>query len=338
VAALAAALGLAAVALPGVSHGRPSVSPEVERFLAETVFDHPPSRAAKDAFRVQLSRRGIETVTDLLPYLELSERVRMNTLLVMGHIGRLDAKAVGRLTALVEKSPASAEPSYALALRLALDHTRRSQAAALATTVVGRLRFDPLAALVAWLVEQDGAWLASAEEAELLARACLRRLESLFADGRYSGRWPLRFSLLVDRPPFTAPTYAPAVSRAFLAALANTSRTADLRELAFIGAFTAVVRTIGADGAGAEALLYVADQAPRPLAKLMLWRLVAEGLDESPAGRRIVDAVVSSFPELGAFVELAREARHSRSGGRLSLAEEISSAFEQLEGPAGRRL
>jgi hypothetical protein len=141
----------------------------------------------------------------------------------------------------------------------------------------------------------------------------------------------LRFSLVVGRAPFSDPMYAEAVSRTFVAAVANTTRTTDLRELAFIAAFAAAAQAPAAGGGG-QLLLPVAGHAPLPLAKLILWRLVAEGIDDRPAGRDIMASTVESFPELAAFVDLLRVPAQGGPSRTTQLAEEIAGAFVALGG------
>jgi len=328
---VAAALLLLTFAFPALGEGRSaSVSPEIERILNDTVFDRPPSHAAKDEFLGKLQRAGVETPTDLHPYLARSEAVRVNAVIAIAHIGARNANTLLALAAFVHETAAAGAPSAAAALEVILDTAPREETLHFGLAEVSRLHFDALAALAAWITTLDAAFLRASPEGEALVRSCLRRMEILFGTGRYSGRWPLRFSLLVERAPFAEATYAEAVSRTFVAAVANTTRTTDLRELAFIGTFAAAARRAGVSENSGHPLLPLADHAPLPLAKLILWRLVAEGLDGSVTGREIVGSTVASFPELTAFVDLLRvppQGGPSRTG---PLADEIAGAFTAL--------
>jgi hypothetical protein len=336
--AAAAAILLSILGVPGASEARtPGVSPEIERILAETVFTRPPSDAATDDLLARLRRAGVVTPTDLHPYLSRSERVRANAVAAIARLGARNASTLLALAAFVHETAASGAPSAALALEVILETSPREEALHFALAEVSRLHFDALDALASWLTEQDPASLRASPESEALVRSCLRRMEALFGAGHYSGRWPLRFSLLVERQPFAEPAYAEAVSRTFVAAVANTVRTSDLRELAFVGAFALAARPIASGTDRGGQLLSLAGHAPLPLAKLVLWRLVAEGLDENAMGREIIGAATASFPELSAFVDLLRTP--PQGGGphkSTPLANEIAGALSALGGSPQR--
>jgi len=335
--ALATAILLLNLALPGPGEGRGTgVSPEVERILAETAFDRPPSRAATNEFLARLQRAGVETPTDLHPYLTRSETVRANAIIAIARLGARNAPTLLALAAFVHEAAPSGAPSAAAAMKLILDTAPREEALHFGLAEASRLHFDALDAVVSWIVEQDAGFLHASPEGDALIRACLRRMEVLFGSGSYSGRWPLRFSLLVGRPPFTEPAYAAAVSTTFVAAVANTTRTTDLRELAFIGAFAGAARTTSADSERAQPLLPLASHAPLPLAKLIVWRLVAEGLDDSTAGREIVSSTTTTFAELAAFTNLLRTPPAGGPSHASALADEIARALIDLDRSGGR--
>jgi hypothetical protein len=334
--AVAAAILLLALAFPSLSESRSAgTSPEVERILAETKFDRPPSQVAREEFLGKLQRAGVETPTDLHPYLTRSEAVRANAVIAIADLGARNASTLLALAAFVHETAAAGAPSAAAALGVILDTAPREETLHFGLAEVSRLHFDALAELAAWITEQDAKFLSASPEGEALVRSCLRRMEILFGMGSYSGRWPLRFSLLVERAPFSEPMYAEAVSRTFVAAVANTTRTTDLRELAFIAAFAAAAGVTTSEGGG-QVLLPLAGHAPLPLAKLILWRLVAEGIDDSPAGRDIMASTTESFPELAAFVDLLRVPPPGGPSRTTPLAEEIAGAFIALGGSPHR--
>jgi hypothetical protein len=310
------------------------VSSEIEALLASTPSDRPLSVTEKDALVRQLRRRGIETLTDLHPYLARSETVRGSALVAIEHIGGVDPPTVRRIRQLVASTGTTPDPSVATAVRIVLEGSARDVAVGFANDVAPIVQLAPLSEIAWWLVRQDRAWLADAAPAHEVAAGCLERLPALFGTGTYAGRWPMRFALVAQRLPFDAPAHTAAVIRAFLTAVENAGRTTDLRELAFIGSFAAVARLAERAPEDVErGLAGIVTTGALPLTRLVLWRMHTDGLATTAAGARVIGLAIARFPDLRSFV--ARLADPAASGGeaRGAPAAEIAAALAALPAP-----
>lgn len=329
---IAALILLALICRPAIARTVPGLSAEVREVLAQTHFQRPPSRAEKDAFLRRLRRRGIETLTDLKPYLDGSEPVRANALLAMEHMGDIDTNIMERIEELAHTAGDSPAPSVALAVRIILKYAPPRRALELGSAIAPQANLASLYELMSWIRAQDQTRLAEPEEAAMLTTRCFRRLRSLFGSGRYSGKWPLRFSLIVEHPPFDDPAHIAAAVDAFLAAVSNAGGFTDLEEIALVSAFEVVARAARRAPNLVEArLTSVAATAPLPVVHLILWRMSADGLDATAEGMRIRAKALRRFPDLAEFVERLHGTDDWRSPAGDELKEDIRRAFAALD-------
>jgi hypothetical protein len=317
------------VTWPGCpAHGQ-GVSREVEEALRETRFDRPPSPVEKQELVDRLRRHGIETVTDLRPYLKRSEEVRGNALIAIGHVGNVDPGTLKAIEDLARSAARSPAPSVATAVRIVLNNLPRREAADFAISIAPQASMPPLHELMSWVSSQDRAWIAASPRAASLAKNCLLSMNALFQTGTYSGKWPMTFSLSVERPPFSERAHSETVTRTFLTAVRNAARVTDLRNIAFISSFMAVAR--GAKTAPLlveEGLVEIVTTAPAPLVKLILWRMSADGLAHTESGQRVVAAVLRRFPDLASFIDRLTNALSAGSGN--DVKDEIDRALREL--------
>ncbi len=307
------------------------VSPEVEALLASSPSDRPLSVTERDTLVRQLRRRGIETLTDLHPYLGRSETVRGSALIAIEHIGGVDPPTVRRIRQFVESTGTTPDPSVATAVRIVLEGSERDVAVGFANDVAPIVQLAPLSEIAWWLVRQDRAWLADAAPAHEVAALCLERLPAVFGTGTYAGRWPMRFALVAQRLPFDAPPHTAAVIRAFLTAVENAGRTTDLRELAFIGSFAAVARLAGRAPEDVErGLAGIVTTGALPLTRLVVWRMHTDGLAATAGGARVIGLAVARFPDLRSFIARLADPVTSPGAARGAPAAEIAAALAAL--------
>lgn len=316
--------------VPG-AHG---LSPEVEEVLAETHFRRPPSTAERETFLRRLQRRGVETITDLQPYLDGSEVVRANTLLAMEHLGGIDPGALDRIEELVRTATNSQASSVATAVRIVLNHAPHARAVAFGSSVAPQLHLASLHELMSWTSAQDIKWLKSSTDATILTTRCLQRLRSLFASGRYSGKWPLRFATTVEHAPFDDSAHVADVVDAFLAAIVNAGGFTDLESTALVSAFAVVASASRRAPNFVEArLTEIMATAALPVLHLILWRMSAEGLDGTAQGARIEAEALARSPDLVEFVGRLRGTNDWSSTAGDELKRDIRQAFAALAVP-----
>lgn len=321
--------GLLPALAPGAAAAQ-GLSPEVEAALTAAGQDRPLLVTEKDALVRQLRRRGVETVTDLHPYLGGPEVVRANALIAIERIGDVDERTLDRIEELAVTAGGSASPSVATAVRIVLRGRPRTDAMAFATVRAPHVHLGALYEIAWWLGAQDREWLADAADAAILADLTIERLQTLLATGTYSGAWPIRFAIAIARPPFDHAARTRIVARAFLTGIEHAGRLTDLRDLAFISTFGVVAERARVEPHYVEErLTAIVSASARPLTQLVLWRLWADRLAETDGGRRVGAAAVTRFPDLRAFADrLAAGAR-----GQEETAAAIAAALAALPPP-----
>jgi hypothetical protein len=322
--------------IPPRAHGL-GASAEVEELLLETRFERPPSPTETSEFVARLRRRGIETLTDLRPYIRRSEAVRQNALIAIEHIGNIDHKTLKLIENLVLGDTDSPAGSVATATRIVLNSSPRQHAMAFALQITTRVQFRPLAELMDWAGLLDPAPSPATGDLAQLVHASLDRLRSLFAAGAYSGRWPMTFSLLVERPVFAHHDQAEAVTRPFITTVRNADLWTDMKEIALISSFVVISRNARLVPRLVEAgLTDIVTTGSQPLAKLVVWRMATDSFDRSPAGRRVVTAAIARSPDLADYVERLQSLYHRGAHVDVALRNEIKQAFDALAVPVER--
>jgi hypothetical protein len=312
------------------------ISQAVEEVLVETHFERPPSLAEKRQLVERLRRRGIETVTDLQPYLGRSETVRQNTLFAIEQMGDIDPKTLRLIENLAREAEDSPAPSVTTAVRLVLEKSEWAAALDFASAIAPKSHHKPLLEIMAWISAQDQSLLSASEKATALTRICLYRMDSLFETGTYSGEQPLSFSMAVQRPPFNDNMYAENVTGAFLSAIENAARMKDMREIGFISSFAIVAR--GAEVTPQlveDGLIQIVTTGPSPLVKLVLWRMTIDGLASTKSGERILAAASEKSPGLAGYLDELRSLDQGVAGMDSGLKNEIEQALRDLQTAPG---
>ena len=330
---IAGALTMLLVVSPqGYAARNSGVTEEVERVLAETNFERPPSLTQKQQLVERLQRRGIETITDLHPYLGRSETVQHNALLAIEQMGEIDSKTLGLIEALAREAQDSPAPSVATAVRIVLERSEWPAAFDFALAIAQKGHRKPLLELMSWLSAQDQSSLGASEETAALTRACLHRIASLFETGTYSGEQPLSFSMAVERPPFDNDVYLKDVAGAFLSAIRNAGRMTDMKEIGFISSFSVVARGAEATSQLVEdGLVQIVTTGSDPLVKLVLWRMTIDGLASAKSGDRIIEAALKKSPGLAAYVDQLRRMNQAVAGMDSGIKNQIQEALRDLQ-------
>ena len=320
-----------AVSHPASAAPNRGISAEVEKVLAETSCERPPSLPEKQRLVELLQRRGVETLTDLHPYLGRSETVRHNALIAIGHMGNIDARTLEVIQEVARAAKDSPAPSVAVAVRLALDNSTWPAALDFGLSIAPQVSWRPLLEIMAWISAQDQASIAASKQAVFLTRVCLHRMASLFETGDYSGNQPLGCSMAVERLPFSDRAYAEDVTRAFLTAIRNAGRMKDTEEIGMISSFMVVAREAeGAPELVEDGLMDIVTTGPEPLVKLVLWRMSIDGFAATKSGQRIVAEALKNSPALASYLDQLRSASKGASGTGNGLRNEIDKAFRDL--------
>lgn len=326
-----ALIAVVAVFHPSYAVRDPGISEEVEKALAEAHFERVPSLEQRRNLVARLQRRGIETITDLHPYLGQSETVRHNALYAIEQIGDIDAKTLGLIEDLALKTASSPAPSAAMAVRLVLEQSEWPAALDFARTIAPNCSARPHFVLMTWMSAQDQSLFDASGEAAALTITCLKRLRSLFETGIYSGEQPLGFSMVVQLPPFDDSRYVRHVTAAFLSAVENAGRMRNMEKLGFIGSFSVVVRGVeGAPKLVEDGLVHIVTTGSEPLVKLILWRMSVDGFASTDSGERIAQAALKKFPGLAGYLDRLRSLNTGVAGMEDTLKNEIEHALKDL--------
>jgi len=312
------------------------ISQAVEEALAETHFERPPSLAEKRQLVERLRRQGIETITDLHPYLGRSETVRHNTLFAIEQMGDIDPKTLGLIEKLAREAEDSPAPFVTTAVRLVLERSEWPAALDFARAIAPKSHHKPLLEIMAWISAQDQSLLSASEEATALTRVCLYRMDSLFETGTYSGEQPLSFSMAVQRPPFNDNMYAEDVTGAFLSAIRNAGRMRDMEKIGFVSSFAVITR--GAEVTPQlveDGLIQIVKTGSSPLVKLVLWRMTIDGVASTKSGERILAAASEKSPGLAGYLDQLRSMDQAMAGMDSGLKNEIEQALRDLQTAPG---